>query len=280
MDDDLKSIASKYYIGGHISVSGGLHLAPERASIFGFRTFQFFSKNQMRWNSTPISEEEALRFISEVSSHSISSTMVHASYLINLASSSNELHQKSFNAFVEEIQRAERIDATFLTFHPGSNGNKDEGIRKIKEAIEKVETHKVKLLVENTAGQGNVIGSTIYEIGQIIDGFDSSVGVCIDTCHAWAAGYDITNKYDEFIDELDSAIGLDRIYAFHLNDAMKDLGSNIDRHELIGRGKIGEGLIKLISDVRLFGKPKIMETPYGEAKFEENLKYIRKKLGE
>ncbi|KAA8923137.1 deoxyribonuclease IV [Thermoplasma sp.] len=280
IDEDLRSLAKKYVIGGHISVAGGLHNGPARASEFGFPTFQFFSKNQMRWSSPPMKEEEAIAFKSEVYKYAIKSTMVHASYLINLASADPELFRKSSDAFYDEISRSDMLGSTFLTVHPGSNPDRKGGIDRIRNALSSVGNHDVMILIENTAGQGNVIGTGLEEVSRIIDVSDKRIGVCIDTCHAWASSYDLKDSYEEFIISLDSTIGLDRVFAFHLNDAKRERGSRIDRHELIGKGTIDGGLINLIRDERLREKPKIMETPFGEARFEENLRYIQSKIGE
>ncbi|WP_297218155.1 deoxyribonuclease IV [Thermoplasma sp.] len=278
--EDLRNLSRKYTIGGHISVAGGLHKGPERASEFGFPTFQFFSKNQMRWASPPLKDEEAEAFITAVDRYSIKSTMIHASYLINLASPDESLYRRSEEAFHDEILRSDRLRATFLTVHPGSNPDRKNGLERARDLISTVGNHNVIILIENTAGQGNVIGTELEEVASIIDVSDKRVGVCIDTCHAWASGYDLAHSYEAFIDSLDNIIGLERVYAFHLNDAKREMGSRIDRHELIGKGTIDGGLIKLIGDERLREKPKIMETPFGEAKFEENLRYIKSEIGE
>jgi len=280
IDEALRYVSKKYMIGGHISVAGGLHNGPARAAELGFPTFQFFSKNQMRWSSPPLKDDEAAAFRSEVKRYDIESTMIHASYLINLASADPDLYKKSMEAFHGEINRSDRLGSTFLTVHPGSNPDRAEGIRKIRDALSTIGDHAVTILIENTAGQGNVIGTGLDEVAKIIDTSDRNIGVCIDTCHAWASGYDLRDSLEKFIELLDGTIGLDRVFAFHLNDAKREKGSRIDRHELIGKGSIDGGLINLIRDERLMAKPKIMETPFGEERFEENLRYISSKIGE
>ncbi|CAC12020.1 endonuclease IV related protein [Thermoplasma acidophilum] len=280
IDEAIRSISKKYTIGGHISVAGGLHNGPARAAVFGFPTFQFFSKNQMRWSSPPLKDDEAAAFKSEVRKYGIESTMIHASYLINLASADPDLYKRSMEAFHDEIDRSDKLGSTFLTVHPGSNPDRADGIRRVRDALSTIGDHAVIILIENTAGQGNVIGTRLDEVAKIIDTSDKKLGVCIDTCHAWASGYDLRDSLEKFIESLDYTIGLDRIFAFHLNDAKREMGSRIDRHELIGKGTIDGGLINLIRDDRLRAKPKIMETPFGEARFEDNLRYMSSKIGE
>ncbi len=273
-------ISGKFFIGGHISAAGGVDMAPERASVFGFRAFQFFTKNQMRWQSPPLKPEEAQSFIREAGKFGILNVMVHASYLINLASSDPELRDKSIKGLMDEIERCNDLGATFLTVHPGSSKDKNTGLKLINDALSGIDSGRVAILVENMAGQGNVLGSTMEELEIILRGLGEKFGICIDTCHAWAAGYDIKSKggYEDFVKKIDETAGIKKVMGFHLNDSKKGIGSRVDRHELIGRGTIGDGLINVIEDSRFLHSPKIMETPFGEEMYVENLLKIREMI--
>jgi deoxyribonuclease-4 len=212
----------------------------------------------------------------------------HDSYLINLASQSDELLEKSRKAFVDELQRCETLGIPYLNFHPGGHGGagEEEGIKIIAESLnmahEETKGFKVKSMIEATAGQGTAIGYKFEHLRQIIDLVEdkSRMCVCIDTAHIFAAGYELRDKkkYDETIKEFDAIVGLDLLKCFHMNDSKKDLGSRVDRHEHIGKGFIGlEGFTNIMNDKRLFGVPKILETPKGKEQLEdlENLKVLR-----
>ncbi len=279
---DALEVSRKFFIGGHISASGGVEKAPERASVFGFITFQFFTKNQMRWQSPPLNADEVQSFIQEMKKFGIQKVMVHASYLINLASSDPELRDKSLKGLRDEIERCNDLGAAFLTLHPGSSKDRKKGLELVNNALSSVDPGNVTILVENMAGQGNVLGSTMEELEAILRGLDGKFGVCIDTCHAWASGYDIKSRigYEDFVRKIDETTGTGRVMGFHLNDSKKGIGSRVDRHELIGKGTIGDGLINVIEDSRFVDSPKIMETPFGEEMYMENLLNIREMINE
>lgn len=282
------AITDELKLGGHISTAGGVHLAPERASRFGFRTFQIFSKNQMQWNAKPLPEEEIESFRRGVSRYHMGKIMIHASYLLNMGTANHELRKKVTDAFSVEIQRADLLGVDYLTFHPGSasGSTQNDAIRSVRENLNSVmsEDQKCIILLENAAGQGSTIGRTFEEIAEMMDGlqFPGKAGVCLDTCHTWAAGYDIVSPegYMETMEQFDSIIGLDRLKGIHLNDSKKERGSHLDRHEQIGRGTIGaRGIGNFVNDRRLEHTPMILETPLGEKGYEADLEVIRSLKG-
>ncbi|MFG1546282.1 MAG: deoxyribonuclease IV [Thermoplasmataceae archaeon] len=277
-------ITDELKLGGHISTAGGVHLAPERASRFGFRTFQIFSKNQMQWNARPLPAEEIESFRHGVSQYHMCGIMIHASYLLNMGTASPELRKKATDAFTIEIQRADLLGVDYLTFHPGSasGSTPKEAIDSVRRNLNSVmsEDQKCTILLENAAGQGSTIGRSFEEIAEMMDGlqFPAKVGVCLDTCHTWAAGYDIVSPegYMETMDQFESTIGLSKLKGIHLNDSKKDRGSHLDRHEQIGRGTIGaQGIGNFINDRRLEHTPMILETPLGENGYEADLQVIK-----
>ncbi|HLH85482.1 MAG TPA: deoxyribonuclease IV [Thermoplasmataceae archaeon] len=272
-------------IGGHVSTSGGIPLAVDRAASFSFNTFQIFSKNQMQWKARPLSQAESDEFKMKKEKAGMRETMVHASYLLNMATLDQDLGAKVLDAFREEIRRTDLLGIEYLTFHPGSGRDSDrrEAIAKVAENLNNVitGTQKCTILLETSAGQGNTVGSTFNELADIIDRVDmkSKVGICFDTCHVWASGYDIKSPdgYMETMDQFRSILGFQRLLGFHLNDSKKDKGSKLDRHEQIGLGTLGlEGIGNVVRDRRFSNVPKILETPKGEDGYAEDLKQIEK----
>jgi len=258
-------------IGVHTSIAGGLHLSLERARALGCNTFQIFSHNPRGWTVKPISEEEVSIFKSLRSNLDISPVYIHTPYLINMASGDSILRKKSIDMLAIEMDRADAIGADYVILHPGNASGDDEGVprKRAINALNKVAMMgrwKAGLLIENTAGERGDISSTMINLADIINGVKGSLiaGVCIDTCHAFAAGYDISG--DEGIqrisDEIKKYIGLDRLKLIHLNDSKGDAGSCIDRHEHIGLGKIGvAGLRQFINCPSFEDIPLILETP-------------------
>lgn len=276
-------ITDTHLIGGHLSTTVGLENTPMTASKFHFRTYQIFSKNQMQWKAKPIPPEVPKNFRENREANGIRSVMVHASYLLNTASSDKELRDKVREAFRTEIERCDEIGAELLTFHPGSfkEANLQTGIENVASMLNDVigKEQKVTVLIENSAGQGNSVGKTFQDIGEIIDRIEykDKVGICLDTCHAWASGYDFSNEkgYESMIDEIKSTVGIDKIMGFHLNDSKKGLGEHTDRHEQIGMGKIGaKGFSILLNDSTFTDIPMIMETPKGEAGYLDDLSVL------
>ena len=259
--------------GAHMSIAGGMHKAFERGEHVRCKTIQVFLKNSNQWKARPLTEENRALFRAAQNRSGISPVLAHDSYLINLASPDTTLHRKSLLAFIEEMRRANFLAIPYLILHPGAHMG--AGIKAgcarvadaLKQALNSVEPPPV-ILLENTAGQGSSLGSRFEELAAIMDGINipGRVGVCLDTCHAFAAGYEIRteNGYSETIREFDRLIGVEKILAFHVNDSKKDLGSRVDRHFHIGRGCIGLDAFRfLVNDTRFANIPKILETPKG-----------------
>ncbi|MDO4460917.1 MAG: deoxyribonuclease IV [Bacteroidia bacterium] len=261
------------YIGAHVSASGGLNNAPINAKEIDATAFALFTKNQRQWLAKPLTEAEILSFKKEceVNGYNADQILPHDSYLINLGNPDDEAVRKSIDSFTEEMHRCEQLGLNLLNFHPGSHlkgievsACLDRIANGINEAIAK--TNNVVAVIENTAGQGTNLGFALWQIGHIIKGINnkSRVGVCIDTCHAFAAGYDIASEagYEAFWEEFDREIGLKYLRGMHLNDAMKPCGSHVDRHASLGTGCIGMDAFKrIIKDKRTDNIPLILETP-------------------
>lgn len=261
------------YVGAHVSATGGVSNAPLEAAGIGAKAFALFTRNPSRWQSKAISEKEAQLFRERCDELGYSSDLIlpHDSFLINLGSPDPEALDKSRKAFLDEFRRCEQLGLSMLNFHPGSHLNRisaEESLDTIAESINRVLeiTAGVKAVIENTAGQGSNLGYSFEQIAHIIDRVEdkSRVGVCIDTCHAYSAGYDLLSPdgYEKTWRDFDSIIGLQYLSAMHINDTKRELGSRIDRHESIGKGKLGLEAFRLImNDPRLNGIPLILETP-------------------
>ena len=261
------------YIGAHVSASGGICNAILNAEAIGANAFALFTRNQRSWVSKPLATDEINSFRSLLAERGFEPQYVlpHDSYLINLGSPDDEILTKSRNAFLDEMKRAEQLGLTMLNFHPGSHLNKiseeeclDQIAREINPALS--QTKGVTAVIENTAGQGTNLGWRFEHIRRIIDGIDdkSRVGVCIDTCHTLAAGYDLSTEmgYQFCFDEFESIIGFQFLRAIHLNDSKKNAGSHVDRHETLGNGFLGkEFFSRFMHDSRFDNMPIILETP-------------------
>jgi len=261
------------YIGAHVSASGGLGNAVLNAEAIGANAFALFTRNQRSWTSKPLSAEEIHTFQQLVAERGFQPQYIlpHDSYLINLGSPDEENLIKSRNAFLDEMTRCQQLGLTMLNFHPGSHLNKiseeeclDQIAREVNLALSK--TEGVTAVIENTAGQGSNLGWRFEHIRRIIDGIDdkSRVGVCIDTCHTLAAGYDLSTEmgYQFCFDDFDNIIGFQYLRAIHLNDSKKNAGSHVDRHETLGNGFLGNGFFaRFMHDSRFDNMPIILETP-------------------
>ena len=258
-------------IGGHFPISKGLVHALKITNESGGNTMQFFTKNPGQWKARVISEKEAAQFIEKAREFDISPLIVHDSYLINLASPGRELLEKSRRAFIEEIKRAEFLGADYIVTHMGAHkGLGDEkGLDLLAEGVslcvEATKDCKVKILLETTAGQGTQLGYRFSHLGKVLKLVDNyeRVGACLDTCHIFAAGYDISTGegFKRTIDEFDREAGWENLKAIHANDAKKPVGSRVDRHEYIGKGQIGEAAFKMMVQSPLFKNiPIILET--------------------
>ncbi|MCD8212744.1 MAG: deoxyribonuclease IV [Campylobacter sp.] len=260
------------YIGAHVSTSGGVQNAPLNAAKIGANAFALFVKNQRQWSAKPLDKTSILEFKQNCKNAGVNPKHIlpHDSYLINLGHYDDAKREQSFNAFLDEIERVSALGLELLNFHPGSHLNeisRSECLNLIawcmNEAIKR--TNGVKLVIENTAGQGSNLGYKFEHLAYLIDRIDdkSRVGVCIDTCHTFAAGYDIRTPqaYKKTMDEFDAVVGYEFLSAMHLNDSKFDLGCKKDRHESLGKGFLGLGAFKCImNDERIGEIPMILET--------------------
>ncbi|MBN1677186.1 MAG: deoxyribonuclease IV [Candidatus Thermoplasmatota archaeon] len=273
-------------LGGHVSISGGLDKAPERARQATCDCMQIFSKNQMQWKAKPLDLEEAERFKENSKRFSIKETVIHDSYLINLGSPDKRLLRQSREAFLDEMARAKHLGVRNLIFHPGAHMGAGEqaGLKKIAESLNWARTEfgsgDVAFVIEITAGQGTVLGHSFEQIEKIITLLNDqkNVGVCFDTAHAYAAGYDVKTRkgYERTFQTFEDVIGLEHMKAMHINDSKVKQGSRIDRHEQIGKGFIGlDGFRNFMNDKRWESIPLVLETPQGEKGYRSELKTLR-----
>ena len=260
-------------LGSHVSVAGGLDNAFARGIASNCTALQIFTKNANRWQGKPITDAEALAFRQAWQKSGIGPVMAHDAYLINLASPKSDVWEKSKNALRDEMLRCAQLGITDLVMHPGAHlgTGVEVGLERIRTAFREIlpETpQRVRLLLENTAGQGTYFGGDFAHLAALLEGFDEQrFGVCFDTCHAHAAGYDLSTEegYAQTMAEFDRLVGLAQIKAFHLNDSLKPCGSKVDRHAHIGQGSIGRtGFACLMQDQRLVEIPMVLETPKGE----------------
>lgn len=277
-------------LGLHVSISGTIDKAVDRAVERGCNTFQIFTRNPRGWRWKELIPEDAKAFIEKVNQHKISPVFGHMPYLPNLASPREEVYEKSVESLTSELNRCERLEIPYLVTHLGSHlgAGKEEGFRRIINAINiafsKAEGD-VTLLLENTAGTKNSMGGSFEDIRYIIGrvAVQNLVGLCFDTCHGFAAGYDLRTMeaVEDTIKELDEKVGFERLKLVHLNDSMGDLGSRIDRHEHIGMGRIGEEGFRNILRSRFGQLPLILETPIDKRRSDvENLEKVRELAGE
>ena len=261
------------YIGPHVSASGGVENAPLNVMQVGATAFALFTKNQRQWFSAPLSEKsiEAFKINLEKSGSSADYVLPPDSYLINLGSPDAEGLEKSRNSFLEEMQRCEQLGLKMLNFHPGSHLKQislEKCLSRVAESINFAldKTQGVTAVIENTAGQGSNVGFSFQHLAYIIDKVEdkSRVGICIDTCHTYSAGYDLKTEqgYQQAWSEFDNEVGFHYLRAIHLNDTKKELGSRVDRHESIGKGLLGmEFFERFMKDPRFDNIPLILETP-------------------
>lgn len=261
--------------GAHMSISGGLHNAFALAEKVGCDALQIFTKNQQQWRAKPLTAAEIEAFAAAWQRHPDWPLVVHDSYLINLASPKDDIWEKSIAAFGEELERCHALNIPYLVTHPGAHTGSGEeaGLQREVEALNRLFSAgvggDVMVLIETTAGQGTTLGSRFEHLAYLIEHVErpDRMGVCVDTCHLLAAGYDIRTPetYAATFAEFDRIIGLDRIKVFHVNDSQKDLGSRVDRHTGIGEGFIGlDAFGLLVNDPRFQHLPLILETPKGD----------------
>lgn len=258
--------------GSHLSIAGGYYKAVDRAAELGFDTVQLFTKNNNRWQGTKITDAMAQQFRDSLNRHGIVSPLSHASYLINMASPDDQLWQRSIDAMIDELHRANLLSIENVVVHPGAfrDSDLDSGITRIIDAIsivlDRTEDLSTSILLETTAGQGTCIGHRFEHLAEIMRRVDHQdrLAVCLDTCHMFAAGYDMASKssYNKTMKQLDETVGIAAVRAVHLNDSLRPAGSRVDRHAHIGRGEMGiEPFRNLLGDRRFHGIPMYLETP-------------------
>ena len=277
-------------LGAHESVAGGIQLAFDRIAEVGGEALQIFTRNQRQWQAPPMKKEEVNIFRSAWEKTGWMPVASHASYLINLASADSVKAEKAVKALVAELRRCGQLGIEYVVIHPGSHGGDgvEVGLENVVKNLDAafveadITSQKTRLLLETTAGQGTGLGSRFEELGWLLQRsqYGAHLGVCVDTCHIFAAGYDLRDAsgYQQTFAALDDAVGLQHVHFFHLNDSKKECGSRVDRHEHIGRGCIGlEGFRQLVNDARFQGLPMTLETPKGKDLKEdkENLQLLR-----
>jgi deoxyribonuclease-4 len=264
------------YIGAHLSISGGLHCAIDRAVAAGCGVLQIFTRNANQWRGKAISDADAALFRQKRAESGLHDVVAHDSYLINLAAPPGETREKSIAAFAEELENCAKLGIDKLVMHPGSHttSSPDVALERVIEAFDTifimVPQFEGQVLLETTAGQGTNLGSTFEELQTIINGsrYPEKFAVCFDTCHTFAAGYDIATEhgYSQTMADFDRIIGIERLRCFHFNDSKKGRGSRVDRHEHIGQGALGlEAFRFILTDHRFATVAKILETPKGDA---------------
>jgi deoxyribonuclease IV len=259
-------------LGAHMSIAGGLPLALERGQALGCFAVQIFVKNQRQWAARPLGDAEVRAFHAARRATGVPWVFAHASYLINLASPEPAAWARAVDVFTDELERAEALGLACVAIHPGSHrgAGVEAGLARVSaaigEALRRTRGYRVRIALENTAGAGGTLGRTFGELGALLDRSErpERVGVCLDTCHLFAAGYDVRTPagYRAALAECESVVGVERVLAFHLNDAKATLGSGLDRHENIGRGNLGLLPFRLLLNDRRFRPvPKVLETP-------------------
>ncbi len=275
-------------LGAHMSIAGGIHLAFDRLKEIQGNALQIFTTNHRQWRSGKLSPEAIGLFKSRWGQTGGIPVASHGIYLVNLAARDELILSRSITALAEELMRCAALGIKYLTMHPGAHlGEGTEAglihfVKNLDRAIEASRVESVSILIENTAGQGSSLGSTFEEISFILtnSGFGKTMGVCYDTAHGFGAGYDIRDEeaYSLTLSRFDETIGIDRLRFFHLNDSKRELGSRVDRHEHIGKGKIGlNGFRLLLNDPRFRDHPMVLETPKGKDLKEdkENMRVLR-----
>ncbi len=281
-----KTPASELFIGAHTSAQGGVHNAIIEGKEIGANTVQLFTSNQKRWEGKPITDEQADLFKETLYKTGLSKIMSHDSYLINLGSPNSESLNKSLQAFKEELIRCQKLDLAFLNFHPGAalDGSEEQCLDTIAQSLEKLEDladkGSTRLLIETTAGQGSCVGWRFEHLAYLIERLQKKIpiGICIDTCHIFSAGYDIRTQqaWDATLDEFNRIVGLKYLYALHVNDSMKPFGSRKDRHAPLGEGEIGIECFRVMMTHPVLREiPKYLETPDGPPLWKKEIALLR-----
>ena len=274
------------FIGAHVPVTGGLHNAPAHGRAIEAEAIQIFTRSQLQWKSRPVSDDEARAFREAFAKSGVRQVMTHGSYLVNLAALDAEILAKSRAAFLGDMERCHALGVPYLVFHPGAHlgAGAPAGLRAVAQSLDQILKQAkgldVQPLIEVTAGQGTCLGHRFEEVAQILDRVRAPerLGVCLDTCHLFAAGYDIATAegYETTLAELDRHVGVAKVKAVHLNDAKKGLGSRLDRHAPIGEGTLGlETFRRIVNDPRLAGVPMVVETPGPLAVWKKEIALLR-----
>lgn len=274
-------------LGAHMSIAGGVFNAPHRGLEASCNAIQIFTKSSNQWKAKPLTDDDIEKFLEAQKETGVKVVCAHDSYLINLASPNDTLFDKSSNGFAKEMKRCDMLGIENIVMHPGSHvgSGEEAGIKRIADAFNKIMNAdpdgKVTICLETTAGQGTNLGYTFEQLAQIIDNTENKerMGICLDTCHIFTAGYKFSNEkeYKATVKDFDNIIGLDRLKVIHFNDSKKDFGTKVDRHAHIGKGFIGKKPFGFfVNDRRLKKVPMILETPKESAKEDiENLNILR-----
>lgn len=271
-----------FYIGNHVSSSNGFEAMGRKTTELGGNTFAFFTRNPRGGKAKEINREDVEKLRSWMEKLNFGQLVAHAPYTMNLCAAKEDIRTFSRNMLIDDLQRMEYLPGNFYNFHPGSHVGQGvvEGIQLIADALNEAlwPECRTTVLLETMAGKGSEIGRTFEELRAIIDQVDlnEKVGVCLDTCHVWDGGYDIVNHLDKVLAGFDRIIGLERLYAIHLNDSMNPLGAHKDRHEKLGQGKIGTDAMKrIVTHPALYGKPFILETPNDDEGYAEEIAVVK-----
>jgi deoxyribonuclease-4 len=274
-----------YRIGAHVSISGGVEKAVQRQEEAGGKCGQIFAGSPRTWKVSSYEEEDGKEFSDLRDEEDQNPYVIHSTYLVNLATPKDDLFEKSLNCLQSELEAAEKLGVEYVVFHPGSHtgSGRKNGIERIAKGIDELEIpENVTLLLENTAGKGTTLGKSMGELRQMIDEAETSdekIGVCIDTCHAHAAGYGLADDegFEDFIQEIREDLGLEKVKVLHLNDSKDEKGSEKDNHEHIGEGNIGlEGFGNVVNSEALMDKPMVLETPVDDDKgYRENIEELK-----
>jgi len=276
--------------GAHVSIAGGLANAPPRGRRIGCDAIQIFVKNQLQWRAAPLRDSEVRAWKTALAESRLAPVVVHSSYLINLAATDPALRRRSRATLRDELERCERLGIAYLNFHPGAHLGRGvaAGLRSASAALDSIcratPGYRARLLIEATAGQGSVLGARFEELHDLLHGssFPERLGVCLDTCHLLAAGYDLRGAaaVRATLDQFEHVVGLSWLHALHLNDSRGALGSHRDRHANIGRGQIGlAGFRALVREPRLMALPGLLETPGGDDAYRRDLRTLRRLAG-
>ena len=278
-------MSMSYRIGAHVSISGGVEKAVKRQEEAGGNCGQIFAGSPRTWKVSSYEEEDGKEFSDLREEEDQNPYVIHSTYLVNLATPKDDLFEKSLNCLQSELEAAEKLGVEYVVFHPGSHtgSGRENGIERIAQGIDELEIpENVTLLLENTAGKGTTLGKSMGELRQMIDKAETSdekIGVCIDTCHAHAAGYGLADDegFEDFIQEIREDLGLEKVKVLHLNDSKDEKGSEKDNHEHIGEGNIGlEGFGNVVNSEALMDKPMMLETPVEDDKgYRENIEELR-----